>query len=572
MCNDIACPYCNYKYNGKKQLVLVCAGQSNSVGYAENYTYEVPNAEGLFQLGLYGGENLKVIPLTTTPQNFQNLSSKTLDTKYPHNASIKTDKTSYHLQLAYRLREACFENFDILIIPVAFGMTGFSSTKDGTLDTCALTHKENAAQYSWRADMIFSKILVERVKFAMRLNSENIFGGIVWFQGEADSLNDSGVATFKVEFPKLVKYVEKELDSIKHRSINGKSVGKEIWYTPTSTLYWFNSNKFEQIYNVYQGMLPKENLIALPFDEQYTNANGGDGQTSSVRNSHFRDMVVVGNLMADTMLKNDKFELPYKDLAAFKNNKEDKRTFIDEYITKGATRLTLSNLGDIMCNPSKTAVKVAIWFDKAVKGFLIDNTQTANPVYMLIKDKDGLDYALLIDNVANAEGHFWKFFKVNNSAGTINLISAGTSSDNNFKNLYSVLRCSTGNVDNFPAKRQEIYGITVNKYGHCLVINGYKSDNLVIRDTNKFILSSDYCFTPIGVKNINVVDSTYFKSSDLQRIAEFEKETTNEAIDLRITPIQFGIMMDSPVNTTSNAVKVGNIKHLETTPAIDNYC
>lgn len=568
MCNDIACPYCNYKYEGRKQLVLVCAGQSNSVGYAENYTYTVPNAEGLFQLGLYGGENLKVIPLTTTPQNFQNLSSKTLDSKYPANASIKTDKTSYHLQLAYRLREAMNENYDVLIIPIAFGMTGFTTTKNATLDTCALTHKETAAQYSWKAGLIFSQILVERIKFAMRLNPENIFGGIVWFQGENDSTNDAGVSTFKIEFPKLIDYVAEQLADLKDKSINMKSVGKEIWYTPTSTLYWYNSYKFEQIYNVYQETLPKENLISLPFDEQYTNANNGDGQTSSQRNSHFRDMVLVGNLMANTMLQNDNFELPYKIPVNYKNNKNDYSSFVDNFITKGAVRLTINNIGDIMCNPApKTATQVALWFNKEVRGFLIDNAQTPGDVYMLIKNKDGKDYAFLISSAPDANNRYWQFYKYENN--TLTQIAVNNT-DNTF-NVFSVLRYSDGQTPNFNSTKQAIYGLSMNQYGNLLVINGEKSSNMIVKDSNRMILANDYCYTPIGTENIEVVDSTLFSSSDLQRIGQFEKQTTNEAIDLRLIPIQFGLLVNSPVNASSNATKLGHLAILSTDASTRNY-
>ena len=51
----------------KKYMILCVAGQSNAVGYDESKIPEDYMARfdtgRIFQLGLYGGDNLKVIPL-----------------------------------------------------------------------------------------------------------------------------------------------------------------------------------------------------------------------------------------------------------------------------------------------------------------------------------------------------------------------------------------------------------------------------------------------------------------------------------------------------------------------------
>lgn len=584
MCNDPKCRYCNYEWTGKKLLVIACAGQSNSVGYAENYSYSVANTEGLYQLGLYGDNNLTVMPLNICPENFQNLSNSTKDTKYPHSSAIKTNKTSYHLQLAYRLREAMEEEYDVLIVPVAYGGTQLSSSKDATFDECALTSKETMTAYSWKAGLIFSKILASRIKFALNLNPNNIFGGIVWLQGEHDSTTQSNADNHPANFKALVEYIEAQLEEYKDRSIvyddyGNKTVGKKSWFAPTSTEYWYNNNnRFEQISNnSYAKYLGLENRILLPFDNQYTNANNGDGETSSIRNSHFRDMLVVGNGIADALLKNPKIDFPNRELDKYVNNPFSLSTFIKNSMPNSCYALTINDLGEIYCNPSPTANKqVLMWFNDNVKGFLLNNTETTNDIYMLIKNQNGDIYALLISNTQNTDKQYWNFFKIslgstNGGIYPLSLTQLGNTKDNNFKNLSSILRYSTGELANFPATKSELYGLSIDKNGNCIVINGKRSENLIIKDDNQMIMANDYSYIPIGITNVNMYDSTFYRPEELERIGNFIDKTTNKLVDLTIKPIQFGIMTIAPVATSTNAVKIGKFDSIFKEPITINY-
>lgn len=466
-------------YTGNKLLVIACCGQSNSVGYGESFSYTVPSNDGLFQLGLYGNDNLQVIPLTTTPQNYQNLSNITSDSKYPR-AVTKSSKVSYHLQLAYRLREAMLQNYDILIVPVAYGMTGFTNNTTDTMDVANLTCSNTSKQFSWKAGLIFSQILVERLKYAMSLHPENILGGIIWLQGETDSDNATTVANHFTEFKKLVDYVETQLIDYKERSIL-KSVNKDMWYTPNSTIYWYKSKQFNSVYENYKSYLGIDNLIAIPFDENYTNANGGDGETSSVRNSHFRDMVVVGNAMADHLIKDEKFALPYRVLPDVQNVSTDISSFVDKNYANTYTRISVSETGEITSNPHATESKQQLlWFNEQVQTFVLDNTASTKPFYLLFKDSDNQEYAILIDDTANTEGNFWKVYKLSDtSTYPITLTEVGNTADNNFKNVFSVLRYSKDGIPNFPSKRQDVYGLGLNAEGSLLVINGYESNKLI---------------------------------------------------------------------------------------------
>lgn len=581
MCNNPNCVYCSYKWTGKKLLVVACAGQSNSVGYAESYNYSVPNTEGLYQLGLYAEHNLKVIPLTITPENLQNMSNRTVDPKYPHSKAIKTNKTSYHLQLAYRLREAMEEQYDVLMVPVAYGGTRFSAGADAEFDECKKTSVGVMQAFTWKAGKIFSKILASRIKFALELHPDNIFGGIVWLQGEHDSTSEQAVNSHPKDFEDFVYYVQNQLKDVENQSIfyeNGKpTVGKKCWFTPTTVEYWYKNNRFERISNnSYVKLLGDKHRILLPFDNQYTNANGGDGQTSSVRNSHFRDMKAVGNGIADGLLRCYDFNIPGRVWDNHFNNSNDLSTFIDTNYPNSCYALTVKPNGEIWCNPSTDNRQVMLWLNKEVKGVLIDNTQTPTPMYMLIRNLNDEIYAFQISDKPNTDGHYWNFYKVsfgntNGSIYPITLTQIGNTVENNFKNLYSVCRCSTGELTNFPAKRNEEYGLTINRYGNCLVVNGKKSDHLITRDDNKMIIANDYCYVPIGINNLNMFDSLVYKVNELQRIGNFIDKTTNKTIDLKIHPVQFGILTSAPKGNSTNATKIGKFKGIYTRPADFNY-
>lgn len=584
MCNNPNCSYCSYKWTGKKLLVIACAGQSNSVGYAESFNYTVPNAEGLYQLGLYAEHNLKVIPLTTTPENLQNMKNRTIDPKYPHANVIKTDKTSYHLQLAYRLREAMDEEYDVLVVPVAYGGTRFSGGNDAEFDECKRTSVGVMQPFTWEAGKIFSKILASRIKFAVNLHPDNIFGGIVWLQGEHDSTSEAAVNSHPKYFEDFVYYIERELQEIKNKSIffnaNKKefSVGKEVWFTPTTVEYWYKSARFERISNnSYVKLLGEKHRILLPFDNQYTNANGGDGQTSSTRNSHFRNMQVVGNGIADSLLKTYEFNLPARVWDKYHNNKQDLSTFIDLIQPNSCHALSVKTNGEVWCNPSTANnTQVMLWLNKEVKGFLIDNNETKTPFFLLVKNINEEVYAFVISDTPNKEGHYWNFYKVsfgNNNGGIypITLTQVGNTADNNFKNLYSVCRCSTGELSNFPAKRNEEYGFTINRYGQLIIINGKKSNNLIVRDNNQMVIANDYCYVPVGNNNLNMFDSILYKVNELERIGNFIDSTTNKSVDVSIKPIQFGILTLAPQGNSTNAIKIGKLKNIYLEPCEFNY-
>lgn len=244
----------------------------------------------------------------------------------------------------------------------------------------------------------------------------------------------------------------------------------------------------------------------------------------------------------------------------------DKSLYVGDNPANGNVQLTIDTDGNLFCNNHvDTAQQAVMWFNKKTTGFIIDNAQTPNPVYLLIKDKDGSEYAVLIDSKPNTAGYYWKFYKLSDtSVYPITLTEVGNTRDNNFKNLYSILRYSTGEIENFNHIRQHEYGVGIDSDNQCLIINGLKSDKYVIKDDVTKIFAKDYFYIPIGTKNVNMTDSTMFNIDSLQRIDQFQTANGGDD-DLRIVPTQLGIMVMSGVDAANtNPVKVGNIKYLLT--------
>ena len=85
----------------QKYMILCVAGQSNAVGYDESRIPETYmdrfDTGRIRQLGLYGQDNLQVIPLGPCAQNFQDMRPF----GHPDNPGVGT--RGIHLPLAHRL-------------------------------------------------------------------------------------------------------------------------------------------------------------------------------------------------------------------------------------------------------------------------------------------------------------------------------------------------------------------------------------------------------------------------------------------------------------------------------------
>ena len=113
-------------------MILCVAGQSNAVGYDESPVAADAltrvDRTHIAQLGLYGEDNLRVVPLGVCAQNLQDMRP------YGHPSNSGVGTKGIHLPLAGCLLDMLPEDYGILVIPCAYGGTGFTVGKFGAYD------------------------------------------------------------------------------------------------------------------------------------------------------------------------------------------------------------------------------------------------------------------------------------------------------------------------------------------------------------------------------------------------------------------------------------------------------
>lgn len=264
----------------QKFMVVVVAGQSNSVGYDES-PIDPLGVDAVdphvFQLGIYGEDNLKVIPLTHNAQNLQNMSSLA-----DKNGVLGTK--GIHLPLGQELLKRVPAGYDILVISVAYGNTGFTKGVTGSYDTQGKKPVANA-NLRWGKGSPYYKTMIDRVKHVLDLDVNNKFLGVVWCQGERDQdITDEHYGAFDA----MVNSFTDEINGAGYGSRCPRGIaGKHIWYNYSSTSYWNALTKTpgRALFGGYKIWNP-DTFIRIP-DDTDTNAINGTGKTSSIRTSHF---------------------------------------------------------------------------------------------------------------------------------------------------------------------------------------------------------------------------------------------------------------------------------------------
>ena len=149
-----------------KFIVVAVAGQSNAVGYDESpidpYTDRAFNSQRVMQLGFLKDDNLKLVPLTSCAQNFQDM------TKVQEGGT-----KGIHLPLANIMLRYIPEDYGVLILPCAYGGTGFLSGSYGTYNRETMKPSEGVLR--WGIESAYYKALVDRIKYVLGLNPNNLF-------------------------------------------------------------------------------------------------------------------------------------------------------------------------------------------------------------------------------------------------------------------------------------------------------------------------------------------------------------------------------------------------------------
>ena len=270
-----------------KYVVFAVAGQSNAVGYDESpvddkFTYANRDTNRIKQLGFYGEDNLKLIDLGYCAQNMQDMRA--------HNrAGTETAGTKgIHLPLANLMLDYIPEDYGVLVLPIAFGGTGFTSGNAGDYSEelkkpTATGAGQGTVALKWGVDTAYYKTLRDRIIHALTLNEENLFAGIVWCQGENDKSNVGG------HYTGFQAMTDALFTALNDAGLGGRTpkgtFDKDIWYNYETVSYWYNAVQCQQIWNNYKTWNPKT-YVEIPRDTE-SNAVNGTGQTASNRPDHY---------------------------------------------------------------------------------------------------------------------------------------------------------------------------------------------------------------------------------------------------------------------------------------------
>ncbi len=264
----------------EKYMILCVAGQSNAVGFDESripgdYLKQFRGGR-IRQLGLYGEDNLKLIPLGACAQNFQDLRPF----GNPQSDPAMPGTKGMHLPLADRLLDLIPEDYGILVLPCAYGGVGFTVGEEGSYDS--ETMRPSEGRLRWGVQSPFFAAMKDRIRYALDLNPENRFLGVVWLQGEFDYENG------KEQMPRFDAMAEDFLKTFAAEypgRVYRGDWNRDIWYNVETVAYWYGMGDCPMIWDHYAAWNPKT-YVRIPRDTDSNEING-TGLTASVRAQHF---------------------------------------------------------------------------------------------------------------------------------------------------------------------------------------------------------------------------------------------------------------------------------------------
>ena len=347
--------------NKYEKFVVVCvAGQSNAVGYDESpvdekFTYSNLDNDRIKQLGFYGDQNLQLIDLGYCAQNMQ-------DMRVHNRPGTETAGTKgIHLPLANLMLDYIPDDYGVLVLPISFGGTGFTSGIPSLIGTYnADTKKPNeigAGQGTtgqrWGVDTPYYNTLKDRIIHALQLNEENLFAGIVWCQGENDKNDAAGHYT-----------AFQEMTQALFTALNDAGLGarvpkgtwdKDIWYNMETVSHWYSVGQCQQIWDNYK-LWNKNTYVEIPRDTD-SNAINGTGQTASNRPDHYGNnayqKVVAPRVLQkmidmNTFAKKVNIVEPEIEIPVIDNNNEGGEKVLEQsdITTRSSIVFTISDDGD----------------------------------------------------------------------------------------------------------------------------------------------------------------------------------------------------------------------------------
>lgn len=262
----------------KKYMILCVAGQSNAVGFDES---AIPadyldrfDCRRIFQLGLYGEDNLKIIPLGACAQSYQDMRP------YGHPSNPGLGTRGIHLPLAHRLLKYIPPDYDILVLSCAYGGTGFTIGQLGPYDASTLSPAPGGWQWGVRSN--YYRAMVDRIGYCLSLNPENCYLGTLWCQGEFDSEDAAGqIAGFDAMTADFFQTMSARYPG---RVWKG-DWDRATWYNMETVAYWHSYHQCPLIWAHYRQWCP-ETYIEIPRSTDSNEVNG-TGITTQLYAAHF---------------------------------------------------------------------------------------------------------------------------------------------------------------------------------------------------------------------------------------------------------------------------------------------
>ena len=264
----------------RKYMILCVAGQSNAVGFDESPVEKDYmgrfRTRRLWQLGLWGEDNLRVVPLQACAQNYQDMRPYGNPASVPDQPGTK----GMQLPLADLLLDCIPEDYDLLVLPCAYGGVGFTVGEPGTYDPQTLRPSEGRLR--WGVQSPYYLALKDRLRLVLDRNPENKFLGMVWLQGEFDFEDGEGnIRGFGEMSRDFLETFAREYPGRVYRG----DWNRDIWYNVETTYYWYAQGDCPKIWANYKAWNPAT-YVEIPRDTD-TNATNGTGVTTAIRPAHF---------------------------------------------------------------------------------------------------------------------------------------------------------------------------------------------------------------------------------------------------------------------------------------------
>ena len=261
-------------------MILCVAGQSNAVGFDESPVEKDYmgrfRTRRLWQLGLWGEENLQIVPLQACAQNYQDMRPYGNPASVPDQPGTKGTQ----LPLADLLLDRIPDDYDLLVLPCAYGGVGFTVGEPGTYDPQTLRPSEGRLR--WGVQSPYYRALKDRLRFVLDRNPENRFLGLVWLQGEFDFEDGEGnIRGFGEMSRDFLETFAREYPGRVYRG----DWNRDIWYNVETTYYWYTQGDCPKIWANYKAWNPGT-YVEIPRDTD-TNAVNGTGVTTAIRPAHF---------------------------------------------------------------------------------------------------------------------------------------------------------------------------------------------------------------------------------------------------------------------------------------------